>query len=1009
MNKPYGQKAGIELESRTLQNRLNLIIQTIPGFWEQRIYTHFTNHGPEHSERVLYQKIAQLAQELPLDRRLTEDEIFIISASAWLYEIGMQSPNLLAVLPFRYEPGVPLSTSQLQHIRSHKHLLTQELLVDSIRNDYEGPQIDVGLSRPDDYTRAIAEVCRWCSDEPLDKIDQTIPVSGIEVRLRLMVALLRLADQLYIDSSRVNLNQLPAFHLAPLEEARWWVYHYTQTLPIDKGKIRFYYSIPIAQKQYLGHIRALIEPGFEYKHNPVIRYLHDEHDLRLSVQQRPQIRLDQQAGFVQEMPRAMLLFLRSNVEPSKTDGTDIELIGASAEEKPRIQEPLMVLDYENLLLQLGLLGYFPSLEEMKQLVISLGIKANELFDAVVQRWAFGHWQRPDMQAVKGVLEAIYQMKSLEDDEQKNANMLRDEIARITQTNVPATLLLVAPREDIVPAITQITDRKQAITAWLCDFSDTNVFRMLIRNTRPLTEIIPLPDLLASARAFQEARAEVQELCILKLDDALQGRSKNGIPLTEAISQLHTPQRVAGHEQWWICWLSKEHILLPNEMQQHYAVHLNSSHKEVSSLRRRRSIVIQTAQVVANERQEVVRSVLLQRLASAREFSSQPQQTACFCQLLHNVNIFQSVADRDNACWRLNREHWSVLAENADLLLPLFVIGIDHFLLREGYPHIHEHILAGKLASYVGYSAVQAIYQLARDKGMVRSRVSSRTLRNSQEHMVEVSLVEEHEEVRKALRHRNLLLLGLYNRGSHEGLTSAALWENLMKYMRRCFKLSRQEFDQWLSLWQRDGMIKPCPSQTQPEQTRLLLRLDVPLVTRLLGRLNVLNLVKTLRIMGAGRQSKPAREIIEQMRKYITYDHQLAVFTLHYARSIGLVETSRPASGEGGEERDILSHNPFIRALDARNLSTCRALAALVEEMSGKFPQGRVPAHKLMQEMEQESRFGIAHEEHSYWINQAIHQHKLLREYRGERVVGHGLQSYYAIRPDVQREQEKQEK
>ncbi|HEY1352191.1 MAG TPA: hypothetical protein VGF67_21450 [Ktedonobacteraceae bacterium] len=1008
MNKPYGQKAGFELESRTLQNRLNLIIQTIPGFWEQRIYTHFTNHGPEHSERVLYQKIAQLAQELPLDRRLTEDEIFIISASAWLYEIGMQSPNLPAVLPFRYEPGVPLSTSQLQHIRSHKHLLTQELIVDSIRNDYEGPQIDLGLSRPDDYTRAIAEVCRWCSDEPLTQIDSTIPVSGIEVRLRLMVALLRLADQLYIDASRVNLNQLPAFHLAPLEEARWWVYHYTQTLPIDKGKIRFYYSIPIAQKQYLGHIRALIEPGFEYKQNPVIQYLHDEHDLRLSVQQRPQIRLDQQAGFVQEMPRAMLLFLRSNVEPIKTDGTGIELIGASAEEKPRVQA-LMVLDFENLLLQLGLLGYFPSLEEIKQLVITLGIKANEIFDAVVQRWAFGHWQRPDMQEAKGVLEALYQMKSLEDDEQKNANLLRDEIARVTQTNVPAHLLLVAPREEIVPAIIQLTDRKQAITAWLCDFSDTNIFRMLIRNTRPLTQIIPVPDLSTAARAFQQAREELQELCILKLDDTLQGRSKNGIPITEAISHLHALPQVAGHEQWWICWLSKEQILLPNETQQHYAVQLNSSHQQVSSLRRRRSLVIQTAQLVVNERQEVTRSVLLQRLAGAREFHSQPEQTAGFCQLLQTINVFQPVAEQDGACWRLNREHWSVLAENADLLLSLFVIGIDHFLLREGYPSIHEHILAGKLASYVGYNAVQAIYHLARDKGMVRSRVSSRTLRNSQEHMVEVSLVEEHAEVRKALRHRNLLLLGLYNRGSHEGLTADALWENLMKYMQRCFKLPRQEFDQWLSAWQRDGIIKRCPSQTQPGQARLLLRSDALLVRQLLGRLNVLNLVKTMRIMGAGRQSKPAREIIEQMRKYITYDSQLAVFTLHYARSIGLVETSRPASGDGDGECDILSHNPFIRALDARNLSTCRELATLVEKMSQKFPQGRVPAHKLMQEMEQESRFGIAHEEHSYWINQAIHQHKLLLEYRGERVVGRGPQLYYAIRPDVQHEQEKQGK
>src|SRR2546421_12637532 len=110
----------LEIGNLGLQNRLRMIIQTVPHFWEQRIYTHFTNHGPEHSERVLNQKIAQLAQGLPLETRLTEDEIFIISAAALLYEIGMQSPNLQPVLNFAYEPGVRLTTEQLLQIRDHR-------------------------------------------------------------------------------------------------------------------------------------------------------------------------------------------------------------------------------------------------------------------------------------------------------------------------------------------------------------------------------------------------------------------------------------------------------------------------------------------------------------------------------------------------------------------------------------------------------------------------------------------------------------------------------------------------------------------------------------------------------------------------------------------------------------------------------------------------------------------------------------------------------------------------
>ena len=41
-----------------LQARLNVIIQRIPLFWEQKRYNHFTNHGVTHSERIYKSKLA---------------------------------------------------------------------------------------------------------------------------------------------------------------------------------------------------------------------------------------------------------------------------------------------------------------------------------------------------------------------------------------------------------------------------------------------------------------------------------------------------------------------------------------------------------------------------------------------------------------------------------------------------------------------------------------------------------------------------------------------------------------------------------------------------------------------------------------------------------------------------------------------------------------------------------------------------------------------------------------
>ena len=57
MTQVSGQTA-VVIANSFLQNRLKLITQTIPRFWEQRLYTHFTNHGPEHSERGSRQSAA---------------------------------------------------------------------------------------------------------------------------------------------------------------------------------------------------------------------------------------------------------------------------------------------------------------------------------------------------------------------------------------------------------------------------------------------------------------------------------------------------------------------------------------------------------------------------------------------------------------------------------------------------------------------------------------------------------------------------------------------------------------------------------------------------------------------------------------------------------------------------------------------------------------------------------------------------------------------------------------
>lgn len=989
-----------EVENTRLQTRLETIVQTIPRFWEQRLYTHFTNHGPEHSERVLNQKIAQLAQGLPLEKRLTEDEIFILSAAAWLYEIGMQSPNLQPILDFAYEPDVRLTHEQLLQIREQRHLLTRQLIADSIRPGYNGPAIRLGLNNePDDYTRVIAEVCRWCSQEDLELVDKSIPVNGIEVRLRLMVALLRLADQLYIDSARVNREQLLAFHLPPLVEARWWAYHYTQILPINKGKIRFYYSLPIGQRQYLGHIRALIEPTFDYANNPLIRYLDEEHDLSLSVQQQPQVRLDQQEGFLQEMPWEMVAFLRrSTIKPIESKSENVELVGYP-ETKTQERHPLLVLDYENLLLQLGLDGYYPTLDEMKKLIIAITVQAHETLGDLADLWALGNWQRPDMQAIKyELVQLTYQTKPLYDD-QKSADLLRSEFAPLLQrTNAPSKALLVAPREELGAVVRQFKDRDVPVTAWLSNGAEMSIFRVITRHPQTLADVVQLP---ASAPMGLEALQELQDLCILRLDDALQEQASGSLDISEITPLLDRLSELHAHGEWWKSWLLKQCILLSDETQQGYGVRLNGDHQAVKALREKCMLVIKAMQHLAEAHLDVLQSALLQNLALASAFRDQPERTARFCQYLWRSGLLDPIDSRGGACWQLNNNHWRVCAENSDLYLPLLVIGVDHFLLRESHPCIHEHILAKSLLKYVDYNTTRSIYPLAREQGLLQCQTSEQAFRESANHLVEVRLVQTHPEVRRALRHRDLLLYSLYNRGSSKGLTRDELWDFLRQRMQRCFTLSPQAFKHWLGVFQNADLLRPKLQDGQTNQPeRLLLNLANPLVAQLLARPHLLNLIQRMRVIRRQRLSIPVEEILQDFThtmKRLKHgpDMQLSHFTLQYARNERIVLGDRQTiEGRSVECVKLRRDHQFLRDLDERDLETCTALAQVVARMGPLFSQGWVPEHKLLLEMERDSRYGITHEEYHYWINQAIHKNRVLEEDRGQ---GYMSESRYRVK------------
>jgi hypothetical protein len=982
----------LTIGNRSLRSRLDMIMYEVPYFWDQRSYTHFTNHGPTHSERIS-RKIAQLAQELPADQHLSDDEIFIISAAAWLYEIGMQSPNLYEEYGFdpRPDPNALLSFEQLQKIRENKHLLTYRLIVDSVRgNYYRGPLLRLGLTNPaDDYVRAIAEVCKGCSTEPLDSILPTMPVSGIIVRIRLLVALLRLADQLYIENQRVNLDRLEAAPLPPLVKARWWMYHYTQTLPIDRGKIRFHYLLPSVHRPFLGHIRTLIEPDFTFARNPVIRYLRDEWDMRLMVHPQPEVIWETPPGFQLPMPPAMLQLLRQEieVEPDMIEEGDRPPV-------PRMEEPpLLVVDYENFLLQLGREGYFLTPDTMNSLMIALLREAKNLYHTQVNGLLAAHWNRADLAPSADRLKDIYELLTV-DDAQSSANALQAELTmRVQRPDAPAQTLLVAPHREMSGVIRRFNERKLAINAWIGDGRDSEVYTALLFEPRLFSDALRA-HLPASQRMSAEELFFIQAACILRIDEYLDTHQPSVLPLAALPALLNLIPTIRGRVEWWQLYLLDQRVIsLIDSTQQ--LLQLNPDHPQVINMRAMRDTLIEVLGTLTRNGQVATVRHIGRSLRGLAPFPDDDRLLEQFLLLLQQEEIARRtsrVQPEQESVWTLNATHRRVIAASAEHYLPLFILGIDHFLVARNFDCIHEHTLPRQLAAYVGSELATALYEIAARKGWVQT-ISVPNPRSSQNGtLVEVRLATDHREVQQILLNRNILLEILYRTDTGAGLKRESVWHELRGSRST---LTREAMNHWLTVFQREALLLTSSDSTQDEAgERLRLNLDSLLCRRLLGRLNILGVVQTLRIMGANHtadRAQPWQEIVERIARHITGGQQeLASLALDYARNIGLIAVI-PSEDQNGvqQERAFLKGCPFISQLNKRDYPTCKALADLVRALIERhYHDGRVPLEELRRAMEDDAdcKYGLTRQEQHYWLNQAEHEkrHRFLRRERDMR-------------------------
>lgn len=191
--------------TKEYQQKLVHIKNTARNLWKKHNLSHyfFTPHDTSHSEGVI-RCINKLVPD-PL-KNLTQNEYFLLLASAWLHDIGM-IPGICDDDPEIITKEYYLKIREKHHIRSKNYIIENSGLL--------------GITA--DEAKIIGLLSKFHRRrEDINNLKDTY-----NVRVQLLAAYLRIADAIHIDSSRVdiyeNLYNLFLAESIPLSSEFHWL------------------------------------------------------------------------------------------------------------------------------------------------------------------------------------------------------------------------------------------------------------------------------------------------------------------------------------------------------------------------------------------------------------------------------------------------------------------------------------------------------------------------------------------------------------------------------------------------------------------------------------------------------------------------------------------------------------------------------------------------------------------------------------------------------------------
>ena len=227
--------ACLKFDKQDFITHLNTIESAAKEILSQQFLQHYTDHTIDHSKRII-EILGKLLTDYP--SLLNEHEKFILIASAYLHDIGMQSPIYAGINKKSY------TLKDAEKIRELHHETSAKMIRENVSN-IQG--LSLGLEQCNEYVDFIAKVSRYHRKLDINDLKES-SLAGEKIKIPLLAGLLRLADELDADCRRVHMNVLKLKNIPTESKFKWWFHYYIQSIPIDKGHIQLFFRFPSKYK-----------------------------------------------------------------------------------------------------------------------------------------------------------------------------------------------------------------------------------------------------------------------------------------------------------------------------------------------------------------------------------------------------------------------------------------------------------------------------------------------------------------------------------------------------------------------------------------------------------------------------------------------------------------------------------------------------------------------------------------------------------------------------------------